>query len=196
MPTWVDRIAKRHGVTVTPAARQALVDAVGIHLASLSQHLEKLALYVHPATSVDEPAVGELVLETSGDTIFAWTDQVLEGRIPEALSTLNYLFDTGNPALVMLSMLARHVRILIKARELTAANVSSREYPARLGVPPFAVQRYVEQARRHEASKLQGAMGELARLDHDLKSTGLPAQHLLERTVIALGHHSDGAPST
>jgi DNA polymerase-3 subunit delta len=136
---------------------------------------------------VDEKAVAELVLETSGETVFAWTDQVMEGRLPEAIATLDHLIEGGDAALGMVALLARHVRILMRAKELAAGRVSPRELPARLGVPPFAVQRYVEQARRFTEARLTDAIGELARLDHDLKSTGLSPHLLLERAVRNLG---------
>jgi DNA polymerase III subunit delta len=186
MQQWVDRIAKKHSVELHPNARRALVEAVGTNLSLLDQQMEKLALYIHPEKTVPAQAVAEMVLDSTGDTIFAWTDQVVEGRSAEAMNTLNYLFDSGNPALVMMAMLARHVRILMKAKDLTASRTPHQEWASALGVPPFTVQRYVEQSRRFSLPTLIEFLGELANLDHDLKSTGLPPKLLLERAIRAL----------
>ncbi len=188
LPDWIRRLSARHGVSVQPRASAVLSEAVGTDLGRLNQEIEKLSLYVHPEKVITEKAVSELVLNVSGDNVFAWTDQIFEGNLRDALTTLHHLLEEGQPPLVLASMLARHLRILMKAHPHTSTRGSSNLAP-RLGVPPFLVERYLTQAKRLKAQTLRRTLDELSRLDHDLKSTGHPPHLLLERSTrtIALG---------
>ena len=182
-PIWVDRLAKRHELTLSPDAKQALLDAVGTDLGALDRHLDKLALFIHPEKTVSAKAVAQLVYDIAGESLFSWTDQVVEGRVPQATATLNDLVRSGSPVLVLVSLLARHLRVLLKARDELAARTPTQELPHLLGVPPFTVRRYLDQAQRFTKGRLRSSLGELSKLDRELKSTGLAPSLLLERTV-------------
>jgi DNA polymerase-3 subunit delta len=170
-------------VSFTPRAKLILAEAVGTDLDLLDQEVEKLALFVAPETTIAEDAVSELVLETTSGNIFEFTDQVAEKKMGDALQTMDHLINTGTPPLVLLTMLARHLRILWKAHHHIKIRTGRHELPGVLGVPPFAVSRYVDQARGFQVGGLRRALAELTRLDRDLKSSGLPPKFLMERTL-------------
>jgi len=183
LPSWVDRLSRRHKITLTPMAQQTLIDSIGADLALLDGNLEKLSIYLHPETKANEKHVQELVLQTAGDNIFAWTDQVLENKNGEALTTLHHLLASGTPPLILVSMLARHVRMLLQTKSHLATGRPRAQLAPSLGVPPFVVHRYVEQAGRLTEDTLTRSISSLRRLDHDLKSTGHPPRMLLERAI-------------
>jgi DNA polymerase-3 subunit delta len=183
IPPWADKLAAGYGLKLDQEARQALLEAIGTDLGSLDRHLQKLALFIHPEKTVSAKAVAELVYEVAGENLFAWTDQVVEGRTADATATLNDLVRSGSPVLVLVSLLARHLRILLKARDGMALKAHTQELPQLLGVPPFTVRRYMDQAQRFTKDRLRASLGELVRLDRELKSTGLAPPLLLERTV-------------
>lgn len=183
LPSWIDRLSKHHEVTFSPRAKLMLAEAIGTDLDLLSHEVEKLALFIHPETSIQEGAVAELVLKTSDGNIFAFTDQVAERKTGDALDTMDSLLQTGTPPLVLLSMLARHLRILWKAHHHTKQKTVRQQLPSLLGVPPFTVTRYMDQARGLKAQGLKKALAELSRLDRDLKSSGLPPKLLMERSL-------------
>ena len=47
----------------------------------------------------------------------AFTDQVVEKKIADALGTLSHLLEEGTPILVLTGMLARHLRMLVKTKD-------------------------------------------------------------------------------
>ncbi len=181
--SWIDKLSARYEIKVSTNAKKMLVEALGKNLDVLDRELEKLSLYIHPEKILSENAIEDLILRTAGDNIFAFTDQVIEGRAKEAFETLDHLMSTGTPALVLLSMLARHLRILLKTYDHLKEKANRSDLAALLGVPPFLVQRYTEQAREFSSSNARLAMSELRHLDHDLKSSGLPAKFLFERSI-------------
>ncbi|MFH1017585.1 MAG: DNA polymerase III subunit delta [Pseudomonadota bacterium] len=188
LPAWVDRLAQKRDLKLSPDAKQALLEAVGTDLGSLDRHLEKLSLFVHPEKNVSAKEVAQLVYDIAGENLFAWTDQVVEGRVPDATATLNDLIRSGSPVLVLVSLLARHLRVLLRARDELAARTRAQDLPHLLGVPPFTVRRYMDQAQRFTKGRLRSSLGELSKLDRELKSTGLSPSFLLERTVRAIAH--------
>lgn len=183
VPFWIDRLSAHHKVTFSPRAKLLLAEAVGTNLDLLDKEIEKLALFVHPETTIQENAVSELVLDSGEGNIFEFTDQVAERKTGDALVTMDRLMNSGTPPLVLLTMLARHLRILWKAHHHTKARTGRHELPAVLGVPPFAVGRYMDQSRGYRPATLKRALAELNRLDRDLKSSGLPAKFLMERSL-------------
>lgn len=184
MPGWVDKLASAKNIRVEPKARMALLDALGTNLTRVDLELDKLAWFVHPEQTVGDRAVAELVLKSSGDTIFEFTDQVMEGHTQEALTTLAFLMSEGTPALVILSMILRHVRILMKAKEALLNPKAASSLAQVLSVPPFLVQKYAEQSKRLSNVQLQAMLDRLLELDLDFKSTGLSERQLLERFIL------------
>ncbi|MCB0307946.1 MAG: DNA polymerase III subunit delta [Bdellovibrionales bacterium] len=189
MPGWVDKLAKQKDLSVDPKARMALVDAIGTNLSRLSSEIEKLELFMAPEKTITVDAVSALVLKSSGDSIFQFTDAVFEGKAKESLTALKYLFDQGTPALVVVAMLARHLKILIKAKFMmnqVQANDSSSSPASALGVPPFLVSKYKAQAKSFTIELLFQGVKKLTQLDTDLKSTGLNNQSLVEKTILEM----------
>ena len=66
-------------------------------------------------------------------------------------------------------MLARHVRQLAIASEELGNGTPPRELPRLLGVPPFAVDGLLAQARRWPPRAFPAALAALAQADRDLK---------------------------
>ncbi len=188
LSSWVNKIATRHQVTLTAEARRALCEAIGTNLSAIHQAIEKLALFVHPETKISEKAVLALVSGSAGEDIFAWTDQVVSGELVRAVATLDHLLGQGEVPLILISMLTRHYRILLKAKHHEHMGTPRPQLPRHLGVPPFTVNKYMEQARRHTDRALREALANLVKVDQELKSTGLPTQILLETALRGLGH--------
>jgi DNA polymerase-3 subunit delta len=189
MSGFVDRLAKIQGVQVEREAKPLLIDCVGTDVSTLSQELTKLALYIHPRKAINKEDVFAMVLKVSGDDIFACTDAVIEGRFAQSIQTLHFLFESGVSPFVVSSMLARHLRILMKVHEGQARRVPGGKLASFAGVPPFVLKRYQQQLRQFGQDKAKRALKLLQQLDHDYKSIGLPQPRLLEhcvRRIIAL----------
>lgn len=102
---WIDQIAKEFEITVDRDGKAALIKAIGCNLSQTHSELEKLKLYIHPETKVLKKHVDELVLKTSGDDVFAFTDQVINRDLKKAYPTLAHLMEEGTVPLVLLTML-------------------------------------------------------------------------------------------
>lgn len=186
MGMWIDQIAKELDVTVDRDAKGAMIEAIGCNLSQVHRELDKLKLYIHPETKVLKKHVDEMVLKTNGDDVFGFTDQVISRDLKKAYPTLAHLLEDGTVPLVLLSMLVRHYRILLKVHDGLARRLPSAQLGGFVGVPPFLIQRYTDQARKVNAQRCRSSIQKLQKLDKEFKSTGLSNRILLEETILKL----------
>ncbi|MEZ4705315.1 MAG: DNA polymerase III subunit delta [Bdellovibrionota bacterium] len=183
MPGWATRICHERGWKISSRAAALLSEHIGDDLSRMASELEKLSLYVHPKQEIAEKDVLEMTVKTSGDHVFAFTDQVMEKKKKAALTSLHYLLASGTPALVLMGMLARHLRILIQTFEAIERKVPKAAMAQDIGVPPFTLARYETQCRGLRKKDCHRFLSRLQKLDRDLKSTGISPNLLIEQTV-------------
>lgn len=186
MSQWIDQIAAEVGIMVDRDAKSAFVEYIGTNLSQVHRELEKLQLYVHPENKIQKKHVEALVLKTNGDDVFAFTDQVIQKNLGKAYSTLAHLLEEGTVPLVLLSMLVRHYRILLKIHDGVSRRIPVAQLASFVMIPPFLVQRYVDQTKKIKMDECRKAIVTLQKLDKDFKSTGLSNRMLLEGTLLKL----------
>lgn len=186
MPSFIDEMSASLAITLDRDAKGAMIEAIGANLSQTFQELEKLKLYAYPETKITKKHVDAIVLKTSGDDVFAFTDQVIQKNLGKAYQTLSHLMAEGTVPLVLLSMLARHYRILLKIHDGLSRKIPPMQMASYAALPPFLVQRYMDQAKRVKKEECQHAIFSLQGLDRDFKSTGLSNKFLLERALLKL----------
>jgi len=113
----VARTAAELGLSLDPAAAEALAEAVGSDSARLASELEKLSLFSSPeagspastAAAITAAAVRALVGGHS-TTALAVGDALLAGRPAEAIALLDALLEAGEPALRIVATLSGQIR--------------------------------------------------------------------------------------
>lgn len=165
---WVRAEAQAYGVKLEPAAVSRLVDAVGGDLSRLSLAVEQLGLFAkNRAVTSDD--VDDLIADTRERSVFELTDAIGAADRPRALAAVASLCDQRESAVGVVVMLARHIRQLALVHTLRTQSVSRAEWASRLGVPPFVVDKLVQQARGYQPAALAAATQQLAAADRALK---------------------------
>jgi DNA polymerase-3 subunit delta len=113
--------------------------------------------------------VDELIADTRERSVFELTDAIGAADRVRALAAVNSLCDQRESAVGVVVMLARHIRQLSLAHALRAAGTPRNEWPSRLGVPPFVVDKVTAQARAYSPAALAAATRRLAEADRALK---------------------------
>ncbi|HEY5924354.1 MAG TPA: DNA polymerase III subunit delta [Kofleriaceae bacterium] len=165
---WVREEAKARGVRMDSAAMSRLIDTVGNDLSRLSLAIEQLGLYAgdRPVTSDD---VDELIADTRERSVFELTDAIGAADRGRALAAVASLCDQRESAVGVVVMLARHVRQLSLLHTCRAQGVPRSEWNSRIGVPPFVVDKLVQQAKSYTPAALATATQRLANADRALK---------------------------
>ena len=186
LPSWIGFEVKRRERQISFEAAKFLADMVGNDLGGLVGAIERLVLYVGDRKLIELSDVEEAVTETHQRDIFELTDAVGQRKLSRALSYLHNLVENGQPAPLILHMLARHFRILSKAREIEGRMMDSAEVARYLGVNPFFAKNYVGQARNFSKGELRRSFRTLHRCDRAIKSSRLPKERVLERAIVEI----------
>jgi DNA polymerase III subunit delta len=179
---WLRREAERRGARLSEDGARRLAEVVGADLGRLDSSIDQLSLFVGDDRAIEADDVDELIAETRERTVFELANAVGEGDRARALRAVARLFEQRESAVGVAMMLARHVRQLAQVKDLLAERASPGEIGPAVGVPPFAVQGLMSQARRMTAAALARGHALLAKADRDLKG---PVKGALgERVVI------------
>jgi len=183
---WVTGEARRQRIKLRPGAAERLADAVGTDMAQLSSALERLSLYKGAEQAIGPDDVDELLAQTRQHSIFELTNAVGRGLRREAMLVLRRMLQDREPGVRIVTMLARHLRQIWSAKELSARGVDQQAIAAEIGVHPFFVRDIVTQAERFGDAMLGRTHRALFEADRKLKSSRLTDGAVLEQLVMTL----------
>ncbi|MFF4773564.1 DNA polymerase III subunit delta [Microtetraspora fusca] len=172
---------KRAGRSISPAAAQALLDAVGSDLRELAAACSQLAFDTE-GKSIDEAAVARYHrgrAEVSGFTI---ADLAIEGRLGEALEQLRWALATGVAPVLIVSALAGGLRSLAKVGG-APRNLRGGQLASHVGMPPWKIDRVKRQLSGWGQDGISRAMQAVAVADEQVKGAGTDPAYALERAV-------------
>ena len=189
---WITREARARKVAISPEAVATLAESAGPAPGRLAQALEQLTLFVGDRASITVEDVEALIPETRQRSVFELTRAIGEGDVPRALRTLTNMFRNREPPLRVQFMLARQLRQIWRAKELSSAGAGRDEIAAGIGVPPFFLDDILAPARRMSIRTLARGFERLYQADRALKSSRVDGELLLSRLVEQLTSDARG----
>jgi DNA polymerase-3 subunit delta len=182
---WLRGEARARKIDLSPEAAGALADLAGPELGRLSQALDQLALYAGDrAITLDD--VEELVAETRQRNVFELTKAIGAGDVARSLYLLGNMFRNREPALRIQFMLARQMRQIWRAKELSAAGAARNEIASAVGMSPYFLDDVLVPARRMSHGALARAFERLYQSDVALKSSKVDDELIVSRLVQSL----------
>jgi DNA polymerase-3 subunit delta len=171
------------GRSASPAACQALVDALGSDLRELASACAQLAADVEGA--IDEEVVGRYYTGRAEASSFTVADRAVEGRAADALEALRWALATGVAPVLVTSALAQGVRAVGR---LAAAPPGMRpaDLARELGMPPWKIDTVRRQTRGWSPDGVATALRAVAEADAAVKGGGLDPEYALERAVVTV----------
>ena len=185
MPGWIIGRAKTLGVEIEPRASATLAEAIGRQPRLIDTELRKLALYVDGG-AIREEDVRQMVAYVREANIFQAVDAVIDGRADVALRLITRIMDDGSPAAYILTMLARQVRLLLMAKDMTTRGVPREEIGRKLRLSGWVLNKTLQQERRMTQEYLAYFHERLIETDLTLKTKPVPEQLAIEMLVADL----------
>jgi DNA polymerase III subunit delta len=182
---WIVRRVAAKGGRILPDAAMVLAETIGDDLARLDQEIEKLITYAGEAeiAAVD---VRLLVTEARVETIFRLVDGIGERDRRKALSVLHELLREGTPVPVMMTMVARQLRLLLQVRELLEQRKDQNGIATALSLSPWQLRPLLGQVRRFGEGDLERAYHQLLGADQSIKTGRLDAEVAVDLLVADL----------
>ena len=181
---YVKGLAQQKGASISPAAIKTLTDLVDNDLWTLDRELEKLSLYA-AGRGIEEKDVQELVSQVREASIFNAVDAMIDGRPAVALRLLQQLRQDGAALPYIIGMIERQLRLVALARYWSEQRVPQQELAGKLGVPPFAVRKTVEQARRNPWPDIDRRYQRLLAADLAIKTGQVESEDLALELLVA-----------
>jgi DNA polymerase III subunit delta len=154
-----------------------LVDRVGDDQFRLSNELDKLLLH----DSITKDLITDLVEPTPQHSVFELLDAIINRRQQVAEDLINELRMSEDPYMFF-GMLSKQVHILAAL----VAGVDQSQATKEFGAHPFVVQKLSSAARSLKWTDIKAVIDTLAKLDEELKTTGIEPWLLIEKATIKI----------
>ncbi len=191
---WLRAHARSRGIEMDPSAREYLVSVLGPVLADLATAVEKAHDYAGGSAGARGSRSMRLTLAdvkavTSGQPelgIFDLVDAIGERNAPKAIGAARRLSTFGEAPARVLAMIARQIRLILRAKSLGHEGASAPAIASAMRLPEYLVRRYSKQARNFSHADLEAAFPAMLKADVEMKSSGVQAQIVLERLILHL----------
>jgi DNA polymerase-3 subunit delta len=182
---FVRRAARERGVELGADVARELVELVGTDTARLDDEIEKAALFTAARGRIELADIEALARRTRHHTMFELTDAIARADREAVLAHLHALLEDGAEPVVLVGMIAWHLRRTLLGAALLEAGRSPADAARAAGVWKFA-DRFAAAARKLGTVGVARAMRGLRDADRRIKSTAEDERIILERTLLEL----------
>jgi len=170
LTNWITQRVRKRGGHITDKAADQLAAFIGNNLRLLAQEIEKLLSYVDRARPITEGDVQLLVSDAQEASVFEMVDALGRRDRETASQLLHHRLEKGDHPLLLLSMMARQIRILIQVKELRQSGLNRRAIARQLKLHPFVVQKALAQERNFSMEQLESIHRRLLEADVAIKT--------------------------
>ena len=128
-------------------------------------------------TDITKEDVDAICVTQIANHIFDMVNAVAEKQQKKALDLYYELLALKEPPMRILFLMTRQYRMLFQVKHLANKGYSKKEIAAKTGLHPFAVGKYMDQAKYFKASELRMVMEYSADIEQRVK-TGLLTDNL------------------
>lgn len=183
---WIRDAVHRRSSTIEPGAIALMEELIGPDLWSMDREVEKLTLYCS-GRAINDQDVRLMVAKAKEANIFATLDAIFEGRTGPALQMLTRVMEDGAEPLQVIAMIARQIRLIALAKDLSPRRVAQDLWPRELGfTSDFVARKAQSQSRRFTAAEVKQVYSLATRADLDIKTGALDPRIAVETLAISI----------
>jgi len=166
---WVTDRLKREGFQITRGAIDILIESCGKSLQMIDNELHKAVLYAWDERRIDEKVMAAVGSRHVEESIFAVVDAIGEKKWSRAREGIDELIALKQPPQLILTMVARQMRLILQAGLMRSQGGTSRDFATQYRLHPYVVRKVWEQTGRFTSGQVESALVELAELDAAVK---------------------------
>ena len=183
------RVTAEEG-SIAPKALTLLTKLVGSDLWTMTSEINKLITFAK-GRRIEEEDVKTLVGYAQETTVFVMIDAILDFKAELAEQSLQKLLQSGSAPAQLLTMLARQVQLIVRAKDLKSRRTPNTEIQSKLGIAKeFILRKTLEQAGRYSLPRLKEVYHRLLETDLSIKTGQYDAELALTILVAELGQRS------
>lgn len=182
---WITRHFAANGKQISNSLCVYLIELTGGAMTALHSEIIKICAYSGAAEikKADIDAVTEPVLDA---VVFQMTDQMGQGRFPQALETLQKLLKMQQEPIALLGAVGGQFRKISAARTILDNGGQPGELAKLYGMADFAARKTMELAKSFSADFCKTAMELIVETDRRMKTSYDRSERLLEVLILKL----------
>lgn len=184
--SWIRSKAKGLGLTISDDAISFIIERRGDNLHSLLNEIEKLSLYLEGKSGARLEDVKAVICGEESPSIFELTGSIGEKNAKDSLRLLSLLLGSGEPPLVILSMIVRQFRIIWRIVEARDTGRSTEVILQEVGIPKGSQGRLIRHGEKFSQKDLAHAFSLFLKADLELKSSRIAPRIVLETLILKL----------
>jgi len=181
---WVATCFKRADKKITERTIECLLDRVGTDMENLENEIEKLVCYALDREVITEEDVKAICAEQITGKIFQMMEAIGMKQQDRALQYYYDLLALRENPLSILFLTIRQFNLLLQAKDLNRLHTDSKTMASRLGIPPFAVNKYLAQAKNFSSAVLQEAVEYGTQLEEEIKTGRITDRVAVELLIV------------
>lgn len=182
---WVSAALKAGGKKITENTALYFLNKCGTDMVLLSQELEKLICYAYDRDTITKEDIDAVCTTLVTGKVFQMIDAIASGRQSQALNLYYDLLTLREKPLSILFLLSRQFNILLQIKELSHQGYSNSSLASRVSVPPFAVSKYITQAKNFSRGRLIEALEACTSIEEQIKTGRLNEVMGVELLIIS-----------
>lgn len=155
---WIAGLLARDGKKISESTVHLLLAKTGTDMDNIRMELEKLTCYCMDREIITAEDVESICTTRISNHIFDMINAISEKQQKKALELYYDLLALKEPPMRILFLIARQCNILLQAKELKAKGYDNRTIGSKIGLPPFVVQKNLNQAAKFKTSTLRNAV--------------------------------------
>lgn len=179
---WVAQLLKRSGKKITRDTLMYFLNKSGTDMEGMVQEVEKLVCYAMDKEVITVEDIDAVCVTQVSNQIFLMIDAIASRKQRQALDLYYDLLTLREKPMSILFLITRHFNILLQIKELKGQNRS--EVAKKVGVPPFAVQKYMSQADNFTKQGLIENLKDCAEMEAQVKTGFMTDQMTVELLIV------------
>lgn len=183
---WAIERITQSGYHITEEALAALFRDQEYDLQILQQEIQKLCTYVGASGEIGLEAVHQVSLASRIHSVFVLSEALLSSQLAQALFEVDQLLNQGEPPLVILSLIIRHLRLLWSVKQLRQQRQENTQIAKKLRLPLHVCRQLARQSQTLSTARLQQLYTVAIEADLAFKSSNKSPKSILEEFILAI----------
>ncbi len=167
---WILGMMKKEGKNISQNNLRYLLEKTGTDMENIRKETEKLFCYCLDKAVIEREDIDEICTKQISGHIFDMIGAIADKQQEKALALYYDLLALKEPPMRILFLIAKHFNQLLQVKDLHKKGFAERAIGERVGIPPFAIRKYVTQAGRFSMAELRGAVEACVRAEEDIKT--------------------------
>ena len=167
---WTAGLLAREGKKISEHTVELFLSKTGTDMENIQMELEKLICYCLEREVITAEDVEEICTTRVSNHIFDMINAIAAGQPKQALALYYDLLALKEPPMRILFLIARQCNMLLQVKELRSKGFDNKSIGSKVGLAPFIVGKYLNQAANFKTSVLREAVKKCVEAEEAVKT--------------------------